>query len=105
MNGHCHLGGIAQARQGEKLEADEMAEYSTSAILSQGYGLGEDNNGFNSTLLNGGGSIRDLERWAGALRHAGDAQNSERVDQTILSVLEQKIYRKIMARSRAKGHR
>ena len=82
-----------------------MAEYSTSAILSQGYGLGEENNGFNSTLLNGGGSVRDLERWAGALRNAGDMHNSERVDQTILSLLEQKIYRKIMARSKGKGRR
>lgn len=82
-----------------------MAEYSTSAILSQGYSLGDENNVFNSTLLNGGGSVRDLERWAEALRHAGDPHNTERVDQTILALLEQKIYRKIMAKSRGSRQR
>lgn len=50
--------------------------------------------------LASGGSVRQLERLASALRLAGDAGNTERVDQAILSLLEQKIYRKIMAQSR-----
>ena len=68
-----------------------MADYSTSAVIVQDFDLGDQGNAFNPTLLNGGGSVRDLERWAGALRYAGDRHNSERVDQTILSVLEQKL--------------
>jgi hypothetical protein len=79
-----------------------MAEFTTSVTLFEGFGLDEERIGFNPTLLNGSGSVRDLERLAGALRLAGDVNNTERVDQTILSLLEQKIYRKILAGSRAR---
>ncbi len=49
-----------------------------------------------------GGSISDLEQLASAFRLAGDTCNTERVDQRIVSLLEKKIYRKIMAQRRRK---
>ncbi len=47
-----------------------------------------------------GGSVRELEQLASMLRSAGDTSNTERVDQRIVSLLEKKIYRKIMAQRR-----
>jgi hypothetical protein len=47
-----------------------------------------------------GGSVRDLEQLAIALRMAGDSGSTERVDLRIVSLLEKKIYRKIMAQRR-----
>jgi hypothetical protein len=50
--------------------------------------------------LQAGGSVRELERMANNLRLAGDIRNTERINLEILSLLEKKIYRKIMAQSR-----
>ncbi len=79
------------------------AENLAPADRAADYAIAEETIGFNPTLLNGGGSVRELERLAGALRHTGDVHSTERVDQTILSLLEKKIYRKIMAQSRRQG--
>jgi hypothetical protein len=46
------------------------------------------------------GSVRELERMASRLRLAGDARDTELIELEILSLLERKIYRKIMAQSR-----
>jgi hypothetical protein len=44
--------------------------------------------------------VRELERMANSLRRAGDTRDTERIDLEILTLLEKKIYRKIMAQSR-----
>jgi hypothetical protein len=45
-------------------------------------------------------SVRELERIAVKLRLAGDRHVSESIDLRVLSLLEEKITRKIMAKSR-----
>jgi hypothetical protein len=49
-----------------------------------------------------GGSVRELELVASELRLTGDCLRRESVDLRILSLLEKKIYRKIMMQSRRK---
>lgn len=48
------------------------------------------------------GSVRELERIANKLRGAGEHCVSESIDLRILALLEQKIYRKIITKSRGK---
>jgi hypothetical protein len=45
-------------------------------------------------------SVRELERIASTLRLAGEYRVSAHIDSQILSLLERKIYRKIIAKSR-----
>jgi hypothetical protein len=92
--------GLALAGQGDYLEAGKMAKYSTPEIRAEEFDYVGESTCLVSSILSGGGSVRDLEQLADALRLAEDSQASERVDQTILSLLEQKIYRKILAQSR-----
>jgi hypothetical protein len=55
-----------------------------------------------TSILDDGASVRELEQLASAMRLGADEQTIERVDQTILNLLEQKIYRKILSQSRRK---
>ena len=48
-------------------------------------------------------SVRELERISNNLRLAGEYRVSETLDMHILSLLEKKIYRKIIAKSRREG--
>jgi hypothetical protein len=61
---------------------------------------GEPRSSLSQGDLLAGGSVRELERMANSLRLAGDARDTERINLEILTLLEKKIYRKIMAQSR-----
>ena len=79
-----------------------MADYSTPAACTRDDEYRGDSTDILNSILDDGASVRELEQLASAMRLAGNAQTIERVDQTILSLLEQKIYRKIMSQSRRK---
>jgi hypothetical protein len=78
-----------------------MAEDSTPAVWATDNPIAEGAIPFDPSLTGAGGSVSEMEQLADALRLIGDSQGSERVDQVILSMLEQKICRKVMARSRS----
>jgi hypothetical protein len=46
-------------------------------------------------------SVRDLEQLADKLRHAGERHAADRVDQMIMSLLEKKIFKKLVVQSRS----
>lgn len=46
-------------------------------------------------------SVRDLEQLAGKLRYAGECQAADRVDQMIMSMLDKKIFKKLIIQSRS----
>ncbi|MCU7919112.1 MAG: hypothetical protein KZQ95_12245 [Candidatus Thiodiazotropha sp. (ex Epidulcina cf. delphinae)] len=52
------------------------------------------------TVLKTQGSIRELEIMAAGLRQIGDAKAAESIDMKIMSLLEKKICKKIIDRSR-----
>jgi hypothetical protein len=79
-----------------------MADYSTPATGADACKYNGDASCVSTSIQSDGASVRELEQLASAMRLAGDAETTEHVDQTILSLLEQKIYRKIMSQARRK---
>jgi hypothetical protein len=79
-----------------------MADYSTPATYADEYEFSGNSTNLLTAILDEGASVRELEQLASATRLAGDDQTTERVDQTIVNMLEQKIYRKILSQSRRK---
>jgi len=50
-------------------------------------------------------SVRDLEQLSSKLKETGDRHGADRVDQIIMSLLEKKIFKKIVMQSRSQQRR
>lgn len=79
-----------------------MADYPTPAIQADDSEFSGNSSNVVTSILDDGASVRELEQLVSAMRFGADEQSIERVDQTILNLLEQKIYRKILSQSRRK---
>jgi hypothetical protein len=82
-----------------------MSQYSTPIVRAEDNPMTQRATRFDASLSGAGGSVSEMEQLAVALRLIGDADGTERVDQVIICMLEQKIYRKIMAKSRRQPRR
>lgn len=78
---------------------DNEKTYGVS-VARQSTWMGDQGDPASAVLAKGKSSVRELERIASDLRHTGEHHAIERIDLEIMSLLERKIFRKLIARGR-----